>query len=263
MEWTVAAFRKPYECVWSRVTSRSFDGELGDMDCYWYYHDTEPRALWNRHSRHLPGRQLQTFSSSCDVCTLRSHWNHCRRSQHWLAYAHLVEESLWQERCDIPWIWESILTFSSQLSRALRAMSEPPPEISFNILVNQVAKDIVAAEKLRVLEARRDVGRAVQERRGAPDRHRRDVRVPTWWTAVIMIMDRQLENNPSFLHYTWLKVNEWNSEEHSPKIVPQMTVLKLSSPEPGLLCLFSVFFDNGWTNKQSDGRQTNNEDERW
>jgi hypothetical protein len=53
-------------------------------------------------------------------------------------------------------------------------MSEPPPEVAIDLLVNQAAKDIVATEKLRVLEAR-----VAHERRGGPERHRRDVRVTT------------------------------------------------------------------------------------
>lgn len=61
-----------------------------------------------------------------------------------------------------------------QVARALRCMSEPPPEMPIDTLVNQAAKDIVAAEKLRILE-----GRVAQERRGGPERHRRETRVTT------------------------------------------------------------------------------------
>lgn len=52
-------------------------------------------------------------------------------------------------------------------------MSEPPPETPIETLVNQAAKDIIAAEKLRILEAR-----VAQEKRG-PERHRRETRITT------------------------------------------------------------------------------------
>jgi hypothetical protein len=61
-----------------------------------------------------------------------------------------------------------------QIARALRCMSEPPPETPIDTLVNQAGKDIVAAEKLRILETR-----VAQERRGGPERHRRETRVTT------------------------------------------------------------------------------------
>ncbi|KAJ7709877.1 hypothetical protein B0H17DRAFT_1029591 [Mycena rosella] len=51
-----------------------------------------------------------------------------------------------------------------KLSRALKILSEPPPDIGTDILVNQAVKDVVAAEKVRVLEARRDASRATQGR---------------------------------------------------------------------------------------------------
>lgn len=51
-------------------------------------------------------------------------------------------------------------------------MSEPPAEIPIDTLVNQAGKDIVAAEKLRVLEAKGGL-----ERRGGPERHRKEARV--------------------------------------------------------------------------------------
>ncbi|KAJ7109404.1 hypothetical protein C8R44DRAFT_286771 [Mycena epipterygia] len=53
---------------------------------------------------------------------------------------------------------------TGKLSRALKILSEPPPDIGVDILVNQVVKDVVAAEKVRVLEARRDASRATQGR---------------------------------------------------------------------------------------------------
>ncbi|KAJ7685226.1 hypothetical protein DFH06DRAFT_1157872 [Mycena polygramma] len=51
-----------------------------------------------------------------------------------------------------------------KLSRALKILSEPPPDIGVDVLVNQAVKDVVAAEKVRVLEARRDASRAPQGR---------------------------------------------------------------------------------------------------
>jgi len=41
-----------------------------------------------------------------------------------------------------------------KLSRALKMFSEPPPDIGVDILVNQIVKDVVAVEKVRVLESR-------------------------------------------------------------------------------------------------------------
>ncbi|KAG6850997.1 hypothetical protein H0H93_004484 [Arthromyces matolae] len=61
-------------------------------------------------------------------------------------------------------------TVNQKLSRAMRYISEAPPETTFEIFVSQTAKDIVAAEKLRLLETR-----AGQDRK-TPDRHRRDLR---------------------------------------------------------------------------------------
>ncbi|KAK0483676.1 hypothetical protein IW261DRAFT_1464504 [Armillaria novae-zelandiae] len=45
---------------------------------------------------------------------------------------------------------------TSKLSRALRSMAEPPPEIPIGSHINQAAKDLIAAEKLRILEAKRE-----------------------------------------------------------------------------------------------------------
>ncbi|KAF8212195.1 hypothetical protein K438DRAFT_1231208 [Mycena galopus ATCC 62051] len=52
----------------------------------------------------------------------------------------------------------------NKIARALRVLSDPPPDIGLDILVNQAVKDVVAAEKVRVLEARRDASRATQGR---------------------------------------------------------------------------------------------------
>lgn len=55
-------------------------------------------------------------------------------------------------------------------------MSEPPGDVSMEVLASQIAKSIVAEEKLVVLEAKRRevlLGKAPQER------NRRDARLPT------------------------------------------------------------------------------------
>ena len=55
-------------------------------------------------------------------------------------------------------------------------MSDPPVDVPVEVLLSQLAKSIVAEEKLVVLEAKSreaQAGKAVQERT------RRDVRLPT------------------------------------------------------------------------------------
>ncbi|KAF7338262.1 hypothetical protein MVEN_02051500 [Mycena venus] len=52
----------------------------------------------------------------------------------------------------------------NKIARALKILSDPPPDIGIDILINQTVKDVVAAEKVRVLEARRDASRATQGR---------------------------------------------------------------------------------------------------
>jgi len=67
-----------------------------------------------------------------------------------------------------------------KLTRALHSISEAPVEAPLENLISQVAKEVVAAERLRALELRsRDAGKAAAERKTAPERHRRDARVPT------------------------------------------------------------------------------------
>ncbi|KAG6814363.1 hypothetical protein H0H92_010949 [Tricholoma furcatifolium] len=61
---------------------------------------------------------------------------------------------------------------NQKVNRALRSMSEAPPESSLETLIDQTAKDIMAAEKLRVLEAQ---AQAAQDRKAA-ERSRRDIR---------------------------------------------------------------------------------------
>ncbi|KAJ7111596.1 hypothetical protein C8R43DRAFT_935944 [Mycena crocata] len=51
-----------------------------------------------------------------------------------------------------------------KLSRALKILSEPPSDPGVDVLVNQAIKDVVAAEKVRVVEAKRDASRATQGR---------------------------------------------------------------------------------------------------
>jgi hypothetical protein len=73
--------------------------------------------------------------------------------------------------------WRRFLNvISEQLNRALRSMSEPPADVPMEVLISQIAKSIVAEEKLVVLEAKSreaSAGKPVQERA------RRDMRLPT------------------------------------------------------------------------------------
>jgi hypothetical protein len=45
----------------------------------------------------------------------------------------------------------------------LQSLSEPPADVALHVMIDQVAKDIIAAEKLRVLE-RREATRGIAER---------------------------------------------------------------------------------------------------
>lgn len=68
-------------------------------------------------------------------------------------------------------------TTSNKINRALRSMTEPPNDVPIDILLSQMAKSIIAEEKLVVLEAKSKeavAGKAVQER------PRRDARLPTY-----------------------------------------------------------------------------------
>ncbi|KAF8163325.1 hypothetical protein B0H34DRAFT_805778 [Crassisporium funariophilum] len=60
-----------------------------------------------------------------------------------------------------------------KIMRAIRSVSDTPPEIPMNILLDQIAKELIAAEKLRVVEAKRENGRVTG------DRFRKDARLPT------------------------------------------------------------------------------------
>ncbi|KAG6900874.1 hypothetical protein C0993_009992 [Termitomyces sp. T159_Od127] len=64
-------------------------------------------------------------------------------------------------------------TLNQKLTRALQYMLEPPPEMQFEMLVNQAAKDVVAAEKLRTLDTR------ILQDRKTLERHRREIRAIT------------------------------------------------------------------------------------
>ena len=64
-----------------------------------------------------------------------------------------------------------------KISRAIYNLSQPPVSLPQELLVNQASKEIVAAEKLRVLESRKDIGRAPEKR--PAERHWRDIRIPT------------------------------------------------------------------------------------
>ena len=52
-------------------------------------------------------------------------------------------------------------------------MSETTPEVTSRILLDQIVKELVAAEKLRVVDTKRDNGRM------AGERFRKDMRLPT------------------------------------------------------------------------------------
>lgn len=60
-----------------------------------------------------------------------------------------------------------------QLARALRSLTEPAQEVSFEVLVEQTSSDVIAAEKLLALEpvARR------REARPMGDKRQRDSRI--------------------------------------------------------------------------------------
>lgn len=51
-----------------------------------------------------------------------------------------------------------VLHDMNQFARAQRSISEPPMDISFEVLVNQVSSDVFTAEKLQFLEVYRQGG---------------------------------------------------------------------------------------------------------
>ena len=52
-------------------------------------------------------------------------------------------------------------------------MSETAPEVASQVLLDQIVKELIAAEKLRVVETKRDYGKMTG------DRFRKDMRLPT------------------------------------------------------------------------------------
>ena len=60
-----------------------------------------------------------------------------------------------------------------QVIRAIRFMSETTPEVASRVLLDQIAKELMASEKLRVVETKRDHGRMTG------DRFRKDMRLST------------------------------------------------------------------------------------
>ncbi|KAJ3516626.1 hypothetical protein NLJ89_g1005 [Agrocybe chaxingu] len=44
---------------------------------------------------------------------------------------------------------------ANKITRAIKSMSEPPPEIANNVLLDQIARELVAAEKIKVIEGKR------------------------------------------------------------------------------------------------------------
>ncbi|THU91128.1 hypothetical protein K435DRAFT_727522 [Dendrothele bispora CBS 962.96] len=65
---------------------------------------------------------------------------------------------------------------TGKLARAIRILSESPTEVPLEILVNQVAKDIIATEKLRVLDMSKDFGKPSQDKRGGRSHHTTEIR---------------------------------------------------------------------------------------
>ncbi|KDR81629.1 hypothetical protein GALMADRAFT_239698 [Galerina marginata CBS 339.88] len=63
---------------------------------------------------------------------------------------------------------------STKIARAMRLMTEPTPDIvSGSVLMDQIAKELVAAEKIQIVESRRDNSKI------PGDRYRKDGRLPT------------------------------------------------------------------------------------
>lgn len=60
---------------------------------------------------------------------------------------------------------------ATKIIRAMRSLSEPPPEVPGSIVLDQIAKELVAAEKIRVMESKK-----TGEHRIMGDRSRREGR---------------------------------------------------------------------------------------
>lgn len=71
----------------------------------------------------------------------------------------------------ILWVEYKIDDPVTKVSRAVHSMSEPPLDVSLEMLTSQAAHDIMAAEKLHALGIKREVGRTI------PDRNRREMRL--------------------------------------------------------------------------------------
>lgn len=64
-----------------------------------------------------------------------------------------------------------------KVTRAIYSLSQSPTPLPLAVLVNQASKEIIAAEKLRVLESKKEIGKGQTERRPV-ERFKRDVRLP-------------------------------------------------------------------------------------
>ncbi len=65
-----------------------------------------------------------------------------------------------------------------KVTRAIQSLSQPPPtSLPLEVLVNQASKEIVAAEKLRVLESKKEIRGQTDSKRPGVDRFRRDMRL--------------------------------------------------------------------------------------
>ena len=52
-----------------------------------------------------------------------------------------------------------------RVARAIRFMSETAPEVASRVLLDQIVKELMAAERLRVVETKRDHGRITGNRK--------------------------------------------------------------------------------------------------
>jgi hypothetical protein len=64
-----------------------------------------------------------------------------------------------------------------KVTRAIQSLSLPPTSLPLEVLVNQASKEIVAAEKLRVLESRKEIRGQTDSKRPGVDRFRREMRL--------------------------------------------------------------------------------------
>lgn len=120
---------------------------------------------------HLDCRSFHLYSLAQIISCFRSHPTYCdlksfKASQpRWFSIFKGQSEVVDTEAVD--------LTHLIQISRAIRTMTEPSSEvIGSNILLDQIGKEFVAAEKIRIAESKRDHGRI-------GDRARKDGRLAT------------------------------------------------------------------------------------